>query len=381
MYQWAFFLRRPKLRCTREGSTAPKLRSSEAPKLRSSEAPKLQGSTAPILQGAEAPRFQGSTVLGCFGSLALRFRSVVAPGSLGTLALWFRGSEGLKLRGSVSDADAMRSIAFISEKGGTGKTTSVLNVAGELARLGQRVLVVDADPQGNASLVLLNGEKPESPTLSHVLGGLSGVREAIRPTRFERLSLLAGGALLADVALQLAGELGRERRLRLALQEISDQFDFILADSPPTRSILTINVLNACGEVVVPVDPGLFSLAGLGQLQAVMDDVRRYLDNSSLRLLGIVLTRMVRNNVAAGVEQQLRAMYPEAVFSSVIPNNVRAEEAHSRGEPVTTYAPKSPAATAYIKLVKEILNRGNSDIEKNGTRRDSLESPATERAA
>ena len=126
----------------------------------------------------------------------------------------------------------MRSLAVISEKGGTGKTTTVLNVAGELSRLGHRVLVVDADPQGNASMVLLGGEKPTSPTLAHVLGGLAGVRDAIRSTRFERLSLLPGDALLADVALQLAGELGRERRLRLALEEVAGDFDYIVCDSP-----------------------------------------------------------------------------------------------------------------------------------------------------
>ena len=275
----------------------------------------------------------------------------------------------------------MRSLAVISEKGGTGKTTTVLNVAGELSRLGHRVLVVDADPQGNASMVLLGGEKPTSPTLAHVLGGLAGVRDAIRSTRFERLSLLPGDALLADVALQLAGELGRERRLPLALEEVAGDFDYIVCDSPPTRSVLTINVLNACGEAIVPVDPGLFSLAGLGQLQSVMDDVRRYLDNADMRLLGIVLTRMVRNNVASGVEQQLRAMFGNVVFSSVIPNNVKAEEAHSRGEPVTTYAPASPAAKAYSKLVKEIVNRGNSDDQKDRLGRDRQHSRASERAA
>ena len=130
----------------------------------------------------------------------------------------------------------------------------------------------------------------------------------------------------------------------------------------------------------MPVDPGLFSLAGIGQLQSVMEDVRKYLDNPSLRLLGLVLTRMVKNNVAGDVERQLREMFGEAVFASVIPNNVKAEEAHSRGEPVTTYAPKSPAAKAYAALVKEILDRGSNTAEDR-SRRLLNNAAAAERAA
>ena len=287
----------------------------------------------------------------------------------------------LKLFGATSDVCGMPTLAVISEKGGTGKTTTVLNVAGELARLGQRVLVVDCDPQGNASLVLLQGAKPERPTLAHVLGGLAEIGDAIRPTRFDRLSLLPGEALLSDAALQLASELGREKRLRIALASVAGDFDYIVCDSPPTRSVLTINVLNAANDVIVPVDPGLFSLAGIGQLQSVMEDVRKYLDNPGLRLLGLVLTRIVKNNVAGDVERQLREMFGDVVFASVIPNNVKAEEAHSRGEPVTTYAPKSPAAKAYAALVKEILDRGSNNTAEDRSRRVLNNAATSERAA
>lgn len=252
----------------------------------------------------------------------------------------------------------MRSIAWLSEKGGTGKTTSAINSAVGLARLGNRVLVVDADPQGNASLVLLGGQGADAPSLYHVLVNEAEAEDAIRPTAVPGLDILPADATLADANLALAGELGRERRLRLALEGFEPVYDFIVIDTSPTRSLLNVNVLNFVGEVLVPIDPGLFSLSGLGQLQQAVDQVRRFLDNRALRIAGLVLTRTASNNVSRDIEAQVRTAFGPLVKASTIPTNAKIEEAHSRFLSVLDYAPRSAGAKAYASLVTEIVADG-----------------------
>ena len=173
----------------------------------------------------------------------------------------------------------MKSAAFISEKGGVGKTTSALNVAAAMAKKGLEVLIVDADPQGNASHVLLRGEKPRRPTLHEVLVGQSEAETAIVSTVLDGVSLIPSDASLADVNIILAGEVGRERRLRVAMEGVGDGFDYVLVDTAPTRSLLTTNTLVFVEEVFVAISPGLFGVLGLGQLQADVGQVRRFLDN------------------------------------------------------------------------------------------------------
>ena len=270
----------------------------------------------------------------------------------------------------------MRTICIHSEKGGTGKTTTAINLAAVLANQGKRVLLADLDPQGSASLVLLRGEPVGEPSVSHVLSGQANAVEAIRSTVIERLSVLPADSSLADVAVNLASEMGREKRLRLALESVSHDYDMAIIDTPPTRSLLSINALTAAGEVLVPVDPGLFSLAGLGQLQGVIEAIRLYLDNPGLHICGIVLTRMMKNNVAADVERQLRELFGATVLASVIPHNVKLEESHSRFLPIVAYAPKSAGAKAYISLAAEILSE---EIHRTGSTADIH--PATSKRA
>ena len=248
----------------------------------------------------------------------------------------------------------MRSIAWLSEKGGTGKTTSALNTASALAKLGRRVLVVDCDPQGNASLVLLRGEPADVPTLGAVLLGEAEAVDAIRATHWPGVDLLPADVSLADAGLALAEMMGRERRLRLALKGVGQGYDYVILDTSPTRSLLTINVLNYAAEVVVPVDPGLFSLAGLGQLQQAVDQVRRYLDNRVLRISGVVLTRTAPNNVSREIEAQVRAAFGALALTSTIPASTKIEEAHSRFLSVLDYSPRSVGAKAYAALAGEI---------------------------
>ena len=146
---------------------------------------------------------------------------------------------------------------------------------------------------------------------------------------------------LADANVTLAGEMGRERRLRVAMEGAGGAYDFVLVDTAPTRSLLTTNVLNFVEEVLVPIAPGLFGVLGLGQLQADVSAVRRFLDNKALRIGGIFLTMTEKNNVAKDLEGQLRQLFGGLVFRTKIPRSVKLEEAHSRHESILTYAPKS----------------------------------------
>lgn len=266
----------------------------------------------------------------------------------------------------------MRSLAFVSEKGGVGKSTSVLNVAAGLARKGRRVLVLDTDPQANASYVLLRGEKPRRPTLQEVLIGQADAASAIVPTVLDGVDLLPADSTLADANIVLAGAVGRERRLAMAMEGAEGAYDFVLVDTAPTRSLLTANVLNFAQEVLVPIAPGLFGVLGLGQLQVDVQQVRQFLDNKGLRIGGIFLTMVEKNNVARDLEEQLRQLFGGLVFATKIPRSVKLEEAHSRHESILTYAPRSAGAAAYSALTEEILH-GREEKRSDGPRGHSPE--------
>jgi chromosome partitioning protein len=252
----------------------------------------------------------------------------------------------------------MRSIAWLSEKGGTAKTTSAINSAVGLAKLGHRVLLVDADPQANATMVLLEGRPAEAPTLAHVLIDQADAADAIRPTRTEGLDVLPSDTLLADANVALASELGRERRLKRALEGLDAGYDFVVIDTSPQRTLINVNVLNYVGEVLCPVDPGIFALSGLGTLREAVAEVARHLDNRALRLGGLVLTRTQRDNITRDVAAQLRGTFGGLVFRTTIPGTTKIGEAHARFLSVLDYAPRSSGAQAYKALVSEIIGHG-----------------------
>jgi chromosome partitioning protein len=258
----------------------------------------------------------------------------------------------------------MRTIAVIAQKGGQLKTTSVVNMAACLAGQGRGVLVIDSDVQANATYVLLRGAAPRRPTLSEVLTGDATADEAIVPTAFPGVDLIPAEPALADVNVSLAAEVGRERRLRSAMAGLTKPYDVCLIDTGPTRSLLTTNVLNFAGEVVVPLGPGLFGFLGLGQLQTDMGLVRRFLENKALTLAGVFLVLTEKNNVCKEFEHQIREAFGDLVYQATIPRSVKFEEANARMQSIFEHAPKSPGALAYKALTMEVVNRGDQRQEE-----------------
>jgi chromosome partitioning protein len=261
----------------------------------------------------------------------------------------------------------MRSIAVVNLKGGSGKTTTALCLAVGLAKHGLRTLLVDADSQGNASMTMLDGATAEPPTLGNVLLGQGGIEEAIRTTRVEGLEILPADSRLADAALLLVDQLGREHRLRIALERIEDSYDVVVVDCPPQMSLVTVNVLAAVGELIVPCDAGIYSVAGLGKLQETVADVRAYLGNSRLRIAGLLLTRAHNNRATKDIADQLRDAFGPLVFKTSIPHSVKVEEAHARNLSVVEFARLSPPGRAYANLLAEVLEHGHEQQGNPGT--------------
>ncbi len=268
----------------------------------------------------------------------------------------------------------MRTIAVLNWKGGSGKSTTALALAVGLAgRLPKgRILLVDNDPQANASMIMLDGQVPDLPTLTEVLMDEAAAVEAIRPTRVGGLDILPADSRLADCTVNLADELGRERRLRVALRSVEKSYAFCVVDAPPQLSLLAVNILQAVSEVLVPIDPGLFAVAGLGRLQETVERVRHHLEHPELAIIGLLMTRATQSSVAKGLLKQLREVYGKLVYKAVIPNAVCVEEAHASYRTVMEWAPKSVVAQAYGELVSEVLkHHGQSKRVDTGRRRQA----------
>jgi chromosome partitioning protein len=266
----------------------------------------------------------------------------------------------------------VRTIGVVSMKGGVGKTTLALSMAVNMARTlpkrKGRVLVVDSDPQGNASMTLLSGDPPTGPTLSQVLLAEVEAREAIRPSKRPGIDLLPADSSLADCTLLLADQMGREQRLRAALGDVAKDYDVCIIDAPPTMSLLNVNVLTAAESVVVPVDPGIYSAVGLEKLKETVLQVRKHLCHPELAIVALAIVRVQRHKAHADFERQLRELYGPLVCNATIPDSVLVGVACSHHMTVGEYAPASPAAKALEQLVKELT----SHVERSGRKvRDS----------
>jgi len=250
-----------------------------------------------------------------------------------------------------------RILAISNQKGGVGKTTTTVNLAAALATEGHRVLVVDLDPQGNASSGL---GYPRSDVTMGVYDALLEFRdlESVRmPTALDALQVVPATRDLVGAELELVDAQGRERKLRKALNAVREDYDWILIDCPPSLGLLTINALVAADAVLIPLQAEYYAMEGLGELLRTITAVRKGL-NPDLEREGIVLTMAdVRNNLCREVESQARELFGSEVFETVIPRNVRLGEAPSFGKSIVEYDPRSTGAQAYIALARELLGR------------------------
>jgi chromosome partitioning protein len=227
-------------------------------------------------------------------------------------------------------------------------------------------------------MTLLDGKPAERPTLTHVLLDEVEAREAIRPSRHPQIDIIPSDGSLADCTVWLADQIGREQRLRTALQGISDPYEFILIDAPPAMSLVSVNILHAVTELVVPVDAGIYSVMGLGRLQETVEKVKRHLAHPDLAIVTLVLTRVMKNQATRELEAQLRETYGNLVAASVIPYSMQVEVAAAHHRTVLEYAPKSPAAVAFEALIREVLNYGRKN---NAPRARSVNTARSKRRA
>ncbi len=250
-----------------------------------------------------------------------------------------------------------RVIAISNQKGGVGKTTTAINLAASLAQLGDKTLVVDLDPQGNASSGLGHPRSEVTAGIYDVLLEFRDLDSVLLPTNLDNLQLVPTTRDLVAAEVELIDAEGREKRLRKVLSGARDRYDWIIIDCPPSLSLLTVNALVAADAVIVPLQAEYYAMEGLGELLRTISAVKKSL-NPDLERGGIVVTMHdARNNLARDVEAQTRQLFGAEVFTTVIPRNVRLGEAPSHGRSIIEYDAKSAGARAYLALAEEVRRR------------------------
>ena len=245
-------------------------------------------------------------------------------------------------------------VSLANQKGGVGKTTTTVNLGTILAKKGKKVLLIDADPQGNATSGLVIDKDCELSTYDILVSDVE-MEDVIQDTIIKNLKLCPANMNLAGAEVELVSMMSREQRLKEKLEKIKDRFDYILIDCPPSLGLITLNAFTASNSVLIPVQCEYFALEGLGQLLNTINLVKKHL-NKEIKIEGALLTMYdIRTNLSNQVVKEVKKYFDNKVYKTVIPRNVRLSEAPSYGMPITEYDPRSKGAKSYMKFAKEFL--------------------------
>ncbi len=255
-------------------------------------------------------------------------------------------------------------IAFSNQKGGVGKTTTCVNLSAYLAAMGQKILIVDLDPQGNATSGIGIDKHNKPKTIYNVVDGDAQIEEVILHTYLENLDIIPSTVDLAGIEIGIVQKPAREKILKNILSKIQDNYDFILIDCPPSLGLLTVNALTAADTILIPIQCEFYALEGLSQLMNTIRLVKHHLNNS-LDVEGVVLTMMDgRSNLIAQVGSEILKFFGKKVFETSIPRSIRLAEAPSHGQAILTYDFNSKGANAYLLFAEEFLTRNKIEFQK-----------------
>ncbi|GGN57696.1 ParA family protein [Oceanobacillus indicireducens] len=249
-------------------------------------------------------------------------------------------------------------MSIANQKGGVGKTTSSVNLSAGLASLGNKVLLIDTDPQGNATSGVGVNKADVSHCIYNVLVEEVPAEDVIVSTDMVNLDIIPATIQLAGAEIELVQIMSREMRLSKALEQLQDEYDYIIIDCPPSLGLLTLNALTASNSVIIPVQCEYYALEGLSQLLNTIRLVQKHL-NKHLMIEGVLLTMLdARTNLGIEVVAEVKKYFQEKVYKSIIPRNIRLSEAPSHGQPIINYDPKSKGAEVYLELAKEVMQSG-----------------------